>query len=593
MLRVFFLGLFIAFGAMVSPAQTLSASDAEKIIDYLKKDDVDSAFEFVRSKKTSDSSSRQLREAENFLDAARSYSAQSVELAEKKGDVARVFGFYELALAFYQDAVDRMEQHFQKYGGYRSSYKAAYKAAMCAFWLKDYERAFASLNYIEKTGDTWVKEIGGKNANLLKEFLNAPNNISVRIKFTKGFWIVNYSPIGIQSADAIRFLEETLKLNPTGDETKQIYILIKDTAQTSDDIETAVNYLKKMIGEFPREDFVAESVFSTSQVYFSKQQFAESQKWLDWIIKYNQTNSKFVPLAYLGLSEVYEKLGDEAARIKYLTLAAGDANVAATNRGIMDTSDTRQVAHVRLGKYYQAKRNYEEALKYFTAWQPRSWCGNGQAQSKYERDLYIAESLLGLGREDEALDKHLMPHLEIDGGELYTDTNIPRLVVSLFEKKNALADFLVLIKPHAASKYNSAARIAERLAQIKIDAKNGAIEKLVSEIKHGGAYAPNPAQDFIRENNWQAVAIAEELAKLNGKEFPLLKKRYEELSASKLKSAYEDRIWVIYALGISQAKESEIFLQELLQKTKSEKILSTALGDLIYALSLKKTAQQK
>lgn len=580
-------GLSFIFGAVFIQAQEFSTSESENLIVYLKKNDVAATIDFVRNKKLAHPSAIKLQQAEKLLEDAKRRSESGIQRIVLRGDVARIFEFHSLAFEFYQDALAKLESHFQKYGNRNSDfYQIAYKAATCAIWLKDYAQAFSLLKFIETNGDTWVKELGQKRGILLKEFLANPETASQRIRFAKEFWL-GFPHIGFYAADTVKFLGESLKLNPTKEETKQIYILIKNTAQDSDDIETAESYLKKMIAEFPKEDFVTEAVFSTARFYFSKGKFSDSLSWLNWIIENSRTNGRFIPLAYLGLSEVYEKLGDEAVMIKFLKLAAQNPNVVATNRNIMDTSDTRQVALIRLGKYYKAKRNYEEALKYFTEWQPRSGCGNCQAQSKYEKDLYIAECLIGLKREDEALNNNLMPHLKIDGGELYADAKIPQLVVSIYEKRNALEDFLALIKPNAASKYNYAAQIAEKLAQIKVSAKNEEIEKLVSELKHRGGYVPNITQDFIRESNWQAVAIAEELSKMNSKEFPFLKKRYETLAASKEESAFGDRVWIIYALGVSKAKESEDFLRELLQLTQKENG-SAILDDIVFALSLKK-----
>lgn len=89
---------------------------------------------------------------------------------------------------------------------------------------------------------------------------------------------------------------------------------------------------------------------------------------------------------------------------------AAKAQPHETQRHIMDTSDSRQVAIVRLGRHYQDKGEYAKALEYFRVWAPQSWCGNCAAQFAYERDLYIAQCLVALGNAEQALRENLMPH---------------------------------------------------------------------------------------------------------------------------------------------------------------------------------------
>ena len=566
-----------------------SPAYSEKLIDLLKRDDLVSALSLIREKRASDPSSRQLIQAETLLDDASRRSGGDFQRIVLRGDVAHLFRSYGPAFALYQDALDKTEQHSKKYGSKNWDFhRMATKAAICAFWLKDHETALRLFYDIESNGDTWVKELGQKKAVLLREFRSKADNVPARIKFAKDFWL-GHPAIG-GPEDTINFLEETLALDPKKEERKEIYVLLRNVAQTSQNAILSESFLRRMMAELPLDEATAEAAFSTSQLYFKEANYAGSRKWLDWIVENTKLTPRYIPLVYLGLAETWEKLGNETSMISNLKLAAGDPIATPTNRGIMDTSDTRQVALVRLGQYFKSKGNFQEALEFFTEWNPRSFCGNCAAQMRYEKSLYVSECLVGLDRSDEALDTYLLPLLKKNEGSLYSDAKLPRLVVSLYEKKNALDQFLVMIQPHAASQYNKTAQIAQKLAQIKIWTRDQNIPSLVGELRHSPGFVPRISESNIREHNSQAVAAAEALATMGGKEFPFLKKSYEELSTAKQESANADKAWVIYALGVSKAKESETYLQELLQKAKEGKS-SDDVRDIEFALSIKKPNQ--
>ena len=116
---------------------------------------------------------------------------------------------------------------------------------------------------------------------------------------------------------------------------------------------------------------------------------------------------------------------------------------AAVGKGIVGVPSHDHYITKRLARYYKEKGNYTEALKYFTALVPGgSGCGTCNAEMRYERDLGIGECLIRLGREDEALEKHLMPYLTPAG--VWASPDVARLVVSVHEKRGDLASFVFL-----------------------------------------------------------------------------------------------------------------------------------------------------
>lgn len=278
----------------------------------------------------------------------------------------------------------------------------------------------------------------------------------------------------------------------------------------------------------------------------------------------------------------------EAAMVKHLEHAAKAAPMP-TKRGIMDTSDTRQTALVRLGKHYQKKGEYRTALEYFTQWKPGSWCGNGLAQFQYERDLSIAECLRAMGHANRAVNEHLMPYLGGDGERLlYFDHRIPALVVEIHEEQGDLDGLIRRLRPLAKATPSGTVFIARELAQIRMWRRDGKITELIAQLRHQGSFVPDIRRVY---DNWRAPAAARALAEFGGKEFPALKKRYEAMLARQAAGGndmeYGDRLWVVYAIGLSHSPGAGAYLSELVNRDQDARgTAGVGRDDLRYALSL-------
>src|SRR6185436_8258558 len=81
---------------------------------------------------------------------------------------------------------------------------------------------------------------------------------------------------------------------------------------------------------------------------------------------------------------------------KQLEIAAREPGTE-TERNIMDTSDTRQEAIKKIGRYHLQKADYNKARDAFTRWKPSSWCGTCLMSMQAQRQHLILVCRLHLG----------------------------------------------------------------------------------------------------------------------------------------------------------------------------------------------------
>jgi hypothetical protein len=253
-----------------------------------------------------------------------------------------------------------------------------------------------------------------------------------------------------------------------------------------------------------------------------------------------------------------------------LEAAAADP-VQPTNRNIMDASDTRQTALQRLGQYYQRSGDPKTALIYYSRWRPGSWCGTCAAQMAYERDLFMAQCLVALNRNEEALAKHLMPHLT-GASAFYSDHRVPSLVVEIHERAGTLDRLMAGLPAPADAENRHMGRIAGELAQIRVWRREGKISRLLDQLVHEGGFVPNVRQP---RDNWRAPAAARALSEFGGREFSALRQHYETLlrrwaqKPNQSTAEYGTRLWVMYAIGLSKSLDARAYIRRQIEEAKS------------------------
>lgn len=101
-------------------------------------------------------------------------------------------------------------------------------------------------------------------------------------------------------------------------------------------------------------------------------------------------------IALVGLAEVYERLARPDLSMSTLQTAT-KVDPVNTATHVMDADNTSNIAHRRLGRILELRREWKEALITYKQWRPSSWCGNEWMAFDNEREAGIARARLQLG----------------------------------------------------------------------------------------------------------------------------------------------------------------------------------------------------
>lgn len=116
-------------------------------------------------------------------------------------------------------------------------------------------------------------------------------------------------------------------------------------------------------------------------------------------------------LAWCGMGQVYGRLGKTDEMIAALERGMS-APRAWTEMGIMDAGDTHGYACEVLGEHYVQQKQWDKALRVYTAWEPRSWCGTCLWSMEATRQRRIFWCLIQLGRFDESARRSWLEMIE-------------------------------------------------------------------------------------------------------------------------------------------------------------------------------------
>ena len=334
----------------------------------------------------------------------------------------------------------------------------------------------------------------------------------------------------------------------------QSYLKAEQTAEA----DRALRELEKTA---PEGTEFAEQLFAIAQAHFTAADYQKALAYLQEIVE-RFPQSRFAPLAQLGMGEAYEKTGDEEKMVAAYMKAAGLPR-SPTSTNVMDASDSHNRANERLARYYMDKQDWAEALRWWIHWKPSSWCGTCQQSMEARRAESIAICLLHLGRHREAA-RACLDFLTRREGEGWAPC-IATLVARLYRDAEQTADFLQMVEAFEEDKlreYEEKGYFKEQSREQKLKylptwpireatrimrlAEEGNVEALATICQ-----APRSSSRDIFEdpgNDWPSKEAAEALAGLGDR----------GVEAAKMLQGS----WPIYALGKNPSPKALAALRE-------------------------------
>lgn len=444
--------------------------------------------------------------------------------AAKHRDLARLAsdaenaGRYDDAAKLYDEAIAVVTPDDE-----RDAPRAAYLlgAAANAMRQGEYERAADRL--AKNTRIT-------RNVNIVqavkvtRRLAKAPDDIDARIELARLFWAGGLYRHGSER-DAMNMLAPVLQSSPTRAQRRQVLAdLAEYSIKVGDDISVAAGYVRTLADEFPGHELTARAVEAVAGVSFIHKDYVDARLWLTPLTKAAYPDAIQLR-AHLTLADICRATGDETGLLRHLELVAGSPATVPAGRHLMDTRDSRQRAVMTLGDHFLSRKDYQRALPYFRAWEPTSFCGNCAASLSSQRDLRIAECLVGLGQPDEALNGHLMPHLK-HTDPLSSNAGVAELAVSIHVSEGTLDRFRTEMLAVPGRTDRSPATRAALFAQIEQWRQAKDIAALVGALKQRGSSTPEITRPWGEP---ESEAASRALVSLGPPATAALRERFERL----------------------------------------------------------------
>jgi len=352
--------------------------------------------------------------------------------------------------------------------------------------------------------------------------------------------------------------------------------------------EEAIALVRELQKDPKQRNGLDRALFAVSTAYFKSKEYDKSETILREVVR-DYPDTSTVSRAMLGLSEVFAARNDPDGQRQWLLKCARLEKTEATGRGIMDTDNTRSTAIQRLAAGYERDGQWAEALYWWQAWGPRSWCGTCEGLSRAARHHHIAICQLHLGRRKEAIRECFDA---IEDGSVGWSASCAVLLFEIYRQVNQVDDLVAMVAPveekekqkllkhdyyrkmpPAELRRNLPTWPIYRLKEIAELGRRKDIEGLIAvcrDSKEGsGALLGSPRRD------WPCCAAAEALARCDGVVDSIRK------SIQANEQAY-DCSWLLYALGKNTSPRALPTLREL---AKAE--TRCHYKHLMYAISMK------
>lgn len=246
----------------------------------------------------------------------------------------------------------------------------------------------------------------------------------------------------------------------------------------------------------------ALSLNHLAEQHLQRREYAPAIRLWEEVAGRDGGRGRWTSTARLSLARAYGAGGDEAKMLAlYKELAA--APPVDTQAHVMDASNTRNAAYEALGRHYLARKDWAEALRWWRAWSPSSWCGNcydGMVESKV---YYQALCLWRLGRAAEAL-----PLVEpfVVNRDAAASPATAVLVVDLARELSKQTELEAKIRPLVGGEDAAGAKAADEYMRLLRDAAARDVPALWRRFEGREVY------NHVSSPDWRARKAAELLA---------------------------------------------------------------------------------
>lgn len=337
---------------------------------------------------------------------------------------------------------------------------------------------------------------------------------------------------------------------------------------------------------------IDRALFDTAVQYYQKGDHDRSIALLEEVVKdFGATTT--ASRAMLGLAEVYAARKDKVKQREWLERCAKFDRTEPTARSIMDTDDTRSDAIQRLARFHEAEGQWQKALAWWKAWEPRSWCGTCRMQMRAERGQHIARCLVQMA-DHPAAAQFLLERLsdtQHDFDPLYATP-----LFQMYRAAGQLADLRrmvqgreeALFKEYEDKGYFKGQQREEamrslptlplqQLFRIRELGEKKDVAALIGFTQDANAVR---CATFADDRDWRARAAAEALGECGDVAVAPIRER--------LAQGATNQSWLIYALGKNPTAAAQEVLLEFARREKGSDCDNVA-----YALTLHGDAGKK
>ena len=253
---------------------------------------------------------------------------------------------------------------------------------------------------------------------------------------------------------ARRLFRDFLARYPSGEEADRARQGIVRTHLRLDKTDDALKALRELEKDAPEDADFGGALMEIAEVY-EKQKDDRKAVLLLTELSQRYPGSGRTAAAYLKMADIHKRAGDEEKMIACWKQAAA-FKPSIHNR--VYAADSIARAHSHLADHYLQNKQWAEALKWYEAWKPSSWCGTCLDGMNTRRTCNIAVCKMMLGRADEAtetLEKAVYWPTFWKG-----DPDIPRAFVDTWHKRGKLREMEGILKVLAEREENPGAKVA-------------------------------------------------------------------------------------------------------------------------------------